>query len=169
VVLTAIPVGILLGLFYFVHTRLKLESQLVDQWWRIHVSDIELVETWRKSTKDGSIVATGNSMVSSETRDSSERHATTVPPASVVLSSASSGGKQRLDATRPSSDLSRTEVTRTTADTTGVWGSSVADVCYGNIRLGIFRLAKVALKPINKFHQSRRLMIELRSVSSMVG
>lgn len=36
---------------------------------------------------------------------------------------------------------------------------------YGNITLGNYKLGRVALKPIHKFHQSRRMMLELRTVS----
>ena len=58
-----------------------------------------------------------------------------------------------------------TIVTRVTEATTNV---SKLDVCYGNISLGIYKMAKVAVKPISEFRQSRKLMIELRSVSSSV-
>lgn len=169
-VLLAGPLVLALGgLFYFVHSKLSLESQLVDHWWKIHLSDIEIVLTRRKNANDGSLVLqqTGaeGSLVSSQDGNtaasaSANRLAIGVPgPFSKVGSVIGVGGL--------SVAATRTEITKAT-DTTAGWASSALDACYGNITLGIYKLSKVALKPISKFHQSRKLMIELRTVGGPI-
>jgi len=65
----------------------------------------------------------------------------------------------------------KTETSRTTnvSMTQASKSQSVIDVCYGDITLGIYKLAKVAIKPIGDFQQSRKLMLELTAVSNEVG
>lgn len=183
--LLAGPLAVLLGLFFFLHSRLRLESQLVDYWWRIHMSEVEIVSTLRKSLRDGSLVKShqsddyerSNSLASSVTgvAEHQQQAAARAHARRGATSGCSLVGGSMKTPTPTASNLgslvaanatnARTEVTRTT-DTSGAW-SSVADVCYGNISLGLFRLVKVALKPIRKFHHSRKLMIELRGVSKI--
>lgn len=164
--LLAGPAATLVGLFYFVHSRLRLESQLLDHWWRIHLSEIELVKTWRKNVNDGSLAATSSivgSMMSSAV-PSIQRRAGQKPGDTINATSKTTHGAVAEIA---NAFADKTEVTRAT-DTSGAWATSAADVCYGNITLGFFRLSKVALKPISRLHQSRKMMIELRGVSGAV-
>lgn len=153
-VLLAAPLAVVMGtILYFVYKRINLESQLVDYWWKISYKDIEIVETRRKNAGDGSSCATGagGSQVSSH-----------------VNSASRIAGKPNDDNESDSrspiaSGVARTTITKGTS--TSAYASTAADVCYGEISLGVYKLAKVALKPISKFHQSRKLMVELRTVS----
>jgi hypothetical protein len=150
------PLAILTSLFCFVHRRLRLESQLLDHWWRIHLSEIEIIRTLRKSANDGSLVTNSEGSVVSSAGTSFQRRA----KRRITNNDDDDDDIDGMAATAGD----KTEVTRAT-DTTNAWASSATDVCYGNITLGIFKLTKVALKPISTFHQSRKLMIELRGVS----
>lgn len=155
--LMAAPLMLIMGsLLYFVHKRISLESKLVDYWWRIHLSDIQMVSTRRKNVKDGSLVMAGaESLVSSQLQSSTK-----------LIKSKRTGAKLVREISCGSgsiNDCGKTNVTKAT-NTTAM--ASSLDVCYGDISLGIYKLSKVALKPISKFHQSRKLMIELRNVST---
>lgn len=152
------PLVVILGsLFYFVHSRLSLESKLVDYWWKIHLSELEIVMTRRKNANDGSLIVSGSAGPAGGCAESS-------------LVSSSHGGQLRIrEAGGAGSTVGCDKTTAITkASTTDFNSTAVAssmDVCYGNITLAVYKLAKVALKPISKFHQSRKLMIELRTVS----
>lgn len=194
IIFVTVPLAALLGgLFYFVQSKLTLESKLVDYWWRIHMSEIEIISTRRKHANDGSLVlmptgATGGggyggtdqSFVSSQLQPPSESSKPATNEQQQQQQRAAGGGtsvttmlaSQKMIASTvvgdsafgPGAGCDKTTVTRATADTTAM--ASSLDVCYGNIALGVYKLSKVALKPISRFHQSRKLMIELRSVSS---
>lgn len=152
--LMAAPLLIVMGFVMFcVYKHISLESQLVDYWWRINSKDIEMITSRRKNAGDrGSSVNTkmGSSLASS--------HAASIKARQTVVSEHT--GIQ----TRPGSDAAENSVTKGT-DTSVAFATSAADVCYGNISLGVYKLAKVALKPISKLPQTRKLMIELRTVS----
>lgn len=149
-ILLAASAAIVMGpILYYVYKRISLESQLVDYWWKIQYADVEIVSTRRKNAGDGSSVVTGGSQVSSQ-----------CTPRNKIQKSQSIGSGQ-VDAVQGA----RSSVTKLTLNTSLAFNSSAADVCYGNMSLGVYKLAKVALKPIKKFHQSRKLMIELRTVS----
>lgn len=186
-------------LMYFVYSRLSLEAQLVDHWWKIRMADVEVVLTRRKNANNGSLVMTASShqgagyagatCVSGGSAgrmggqalgtESLSSHGHTPPNttsrAALAESIASSGGKTMLISaggrfkanscgTNQTGLCDRTEITKVTGDTS-LYNYSGTDVCYGNITLGIHKLAKVALKPIAKFQTSRKLMLELRNVS----
>lgn len=144
--LLATPLAIVVSVvLYFLYNHISLESQLVDYWWKINYEDIDILATRRKggtsvpdSTAHGSLVSTQES----------------------GPNPASRGTKK----TGISSAVAHTTVTKVT-EASGAFTSSAVDICYGDINLGIFKLVKVAIKPIGKFHQSRKLMIELRTVS----
>lgn len=144
--MAAPPAAIMGSILYFVYNRISLESQLVDYWWKISYSDIEIVSTRRKEAGKSSSIITGGSQVSEQAL-----------PSVKILHATDSIASEPHQAAKSS-------ITKVTS-TSVAYNSSAADVCYGDISLGIYKLAKVALKPISKFHQSRKLMIELRNVS----
>jgi len=133
-----------------------LESQLVDYWWKISYKDIEIISTRRKNVGDGSSVANETGSQISANQPVLQQEAG---------ESVSDIPDKRRDSSQigHSSELGKTTITRVTD--TSAFASSAADVCYGSISLGVYKLAKVALRPFSKFHQSRKLMIELRTVS----
>lgn len=144
----AAPLLVIMSLIiYFVYKRISLESQLVDYWWRINFKDIEIIASRRKNAGDNSGAASG-SVVSSSHGPSVKAYQTEI--------SSHRGQKN--------SGVAGTSVTRET-DTSAAFATSAADVCYGSIILGNYKLAKVAIKPISKLHQTRKLMIELRTVN----
>lgn len=146
---------------YFVYTRISLESQLVDYWWRINYQDIEILDSRRKNAGDGSSVVT-SSQVSLASKKSADEQRKGQDGSTGTSDQAGGKDSDCNRGPRSLAEVANRSVTRTT--TSGL-NSTNADVCYGNICLGIHKLNKVALKPIAKFHQSRKLMIELRSVS----
>lgn len=147
--LLVIPLGMVMGsVLYFVYSRIAMESQLVDYWWKINYKEIEIVLTRRKAAGDGSSVATGADSQVSSTHGGAE------------------GGKSAKSGDGVASEPGKTVITKVT-NTSG-FASTAADVCYGEISLGLYKLSKVALKPISKFYQSRKLMIELRTVSALL-
>lgn len=138
------PAAILGSILYFVYKRISLESQLVDYWWKVSYSEIEIVSTRRKEA--GKSSSADGSQVSEK--------------ASHLLK----GLKDTESVNSESHQAAKSSITKIT-NTSVAYNSSAAEVCYGDINLGMYKLAKVALKPISKFHQSRKLMIELRNVS----
>lgn len=161
--LLATPLAAIMGaLVYFIYKHLSLESQLVDYWWKISSSDIEMVDVRRKraggSSVSGAVDGGAGGAGSHVSSSQKPRRIAAVVTASFEIDSAS-GGNQRT----AGSELAKTTITKAT-NTSG-FNSSAADVCYGDISMGIYKLAKVALKPIAKFRQTRKLMIELRTVS----
>lgn len=141
-VMIGAPISLLMGLIlYFVYNKISLESKLVDYWWKINTKEIEIVQARRKGD--------GTSSVGSQVSDAEKARRGT---------STTSQGK----ADQPASEFK-------SMNETSMAVSSKPDVCYGNINLGIYKSAKVALKPIGKLHQSRKLMIELRVVSIYVS
>lgn len=153
-----VPTALLVGIILFiVYRRMSLESQLVDHWWKISQSDIEFLITRRKAlgeTGDGLLVSSQAVRVTSSDGANLSK---SEPLAVTNLTSAPSS-------VTSNSGLPRTTVTKVTMTGVGK-SSSAADLCYGVIGLGIYRLNKVAIKPMAKLHQSRKLMIELRTVS----
>lgn len=134
------------AILYLVYRHLRLESQLVDYWWKIKYKDIELLGSRRKAANDGSVSAVETASVVSSF------HMSTGAKGSAAGQQAAFSGNQ--------SEPGKSQVTQTTTNV-----SSAADACYGNIELATYKLSKVGLKPISKFHQSRKLMVELRTVS----
>lgn len=116
-------------LLYFVYRHLRLESQLVDYWWKIKYEEIDILQTRRRDGADGTNVGDDKSSVISSLNLSSKAH---------------------------SEHGAKTTVTNV---------SSTLCVTYGDILLANYKLGRVSLKPISKFHQSRKLMLELRIVS----
>lgn len=204
-------VSLMIAVAYVVLKRIRLESQLVDHWWRIDPSEIELVSTRRKQAacsdlagSTSAVSVSGASMDDADTGTVSQAAMSALVPAqSGVMSSAQTvarlrgHGQSSVGASMAGSAMafaagsgdngatkqnagaagaktvSSSGVTKTTGADTSVAHSSympessvAADVCYGSINLGLYKLNKVALKPIGKFHQSRKLMIDLRTVRS---
>lgn len=137
-------------IIYFVYKRISLESQLVDYWWRINYKDIEIILSRRKNAGDGSTSGAANGSLVSSSRGPSDK-------AFQTEINSHRGGQH-------SSGVVTNSVTKET-ETSTAFANSAADVCYGNIILGNYKLAKVALKPISKLHQTRKLMIDLRTVN----
>lgn len=156
----AVPLALVMGsALYFIYNHISLESQLVDYWWKINYRDIEIVQTRRKNAGDGSSIVTGAGAESQVSSHPGQLHKGT------------ESSLDPYDKSRPavrSSELGRTTTITKVTDTSAAFASSAADVCYGNITLGVYKLTKVAIKPISKFHQSRKLMIELRTVSTLM-
>lgn len=150
------PLALVLGsILYFVYKRISLESQLVDNWWKVDHREVELVTVRRKNAGDGSVIigsAVNGSTVSSQAKTKQNSRMDSI---------------DEKASTEFSGQGKTTIITRAT-DASGAFTSSAADMCYGEINLGIYKLNKVALKPIAKFHKSRKLMIELRTVSIIV-
>lgn len=157
------------AILYFVYKRISLESQLVDYWWRINYKDIEFVGTRRKRAGDGSSVAASDDGGDAAGEDSQVTSSRAMR--SMKLARADSGRTEMIEDKGPLSAVGGSQTAKTTiTKVTGTSGfaSSAVDVCYGNINLGIYKLTKVAVKPISKFHQSRKLMVELRTVSGLI-
>lgn len=150
ILLMAAPPAIIMGsILYFVFNKIRLESQLVDYWWKLSLSDIEFVLTKRKTAGNCSSIVTVDSQVSVPTLPSIKN---------------ADGTQLKQEGSVVANQTVKSSITKVT-NTSMAYDSSVGDVCYGDILLGIYKMAKVALKPISKFHQSRKLMIELRTVS----
>lgn len=159
ILLMAAPPAIIMGsILYFVYNKIRLESQLVDYWWKISLSDIEIVLTKRKTAGNCSSIVTNGSQVS----------VPTLPSIKLSKSALADETQQFKDSSVGINQTVKSGITKVT-NTSVAYNSSVGDVCYGDIVLGIYKMAKVALKPISKFHQSRKLMIELRTVSIAGG
>lgn len=150
-----VPLGILVAvILYLIHKHLSMESKLVDYWWRIQLDDIEFIITRRKKANDGSLLAsTADSLASSGAP--SEQASGFGPTMHGSLARTSGGSRVAKTTSGRATNLG----------TTTIGTSSVVDVCYGDISLGLYKQAKVAVKPIAKYHQSRKLMLELRTVS----
>lgn len=143
-----VPLGLLVvGSLYFIHKYLSMESELVDYWWRIQLDEIEFIVSRRKKANDGALVANRAESTISSAKDS-----------------ASVNPEERASVVKTKSVARTTDVRTTTGIGTTI-ESSAADVCYGDISLGKYKQTKVAVKPIVKYHQSRKLMLELRTVS----
>lgn len=143
-----VPLGLLVvGTLYFIHKYLSMESELVDYWWRIQLDEIEFIVSRRKKANDGSLVAARAESIISSAKDSGQV-----------------GPEDQASIIRTKS-VARTTDDRTTAHMGTTIVSSAADVCYGDISLGKYKQTKVAVKPILKYYQSRKLMLELRTVS----
>lgn len=162
-VLLAAPLIMITGfVLYFVHNRIHLESQLVDYWWRIDIRDIEIIASRRKNLGGGASIGTVE-ICGSQT-ESVQR---AITDASNQSDKGTEVGlyKAKNDTTIQDSAVGqRTTITKVTD--TSAFNSSAPDVCYGSIVLGIYKLNKVALKPISKFRQTRKMMMEIRGVSS---
>lgn len=149
-------------IFLFIYKRLSLESQLVDHWWKVGIDEVEIVTTRRKAvggSSSGHLTGT-SSLVSSQAK--------TITLSEHETKQSRESNTQKRDSLSqsrgPQSELVKSTVTKVTLNS-GCTSNTAIDVCYGSIGLGIYRLNKVALKPILKLHQSRKLMIELRTVS----
>lgn len=118
-----------------------MESQLVDYWWKIRISEVEILKSRRKGAS-----SSGCSDHTSSVGGASGRHS--------LISNSTSRGPKSSHFTKSSA------LTKVTHD------SSAVDATYGEISVANYKLGKVALKPIIKFNQSRKLMIELRTVST---
>lgn len=149
------------ALIFFIYRHLSLESQLVDYWWKINFSDIELVDVRRKNAGEG---AGGSSVGAAGGASGSHVSSLARRVVGQEMSAGGSNGHKTTGGGGAASEFAKTTITKAT-NTSG-FNSSAADVCYGEISLGVYKLSKVALKPIVKFRQSRKLMIELRTVSS---
>lgn len=122
-------ITIIVVVVYFVYKHISLESQLVDYWWKVKLSDIEILVSRRKIAADGAGSSDDKTSVISSLNLSANTHS-------------EHGGKTTI-----------TNVSTTICTT------------YGNILLGNYKLGRVALKPISRFRQSRKMMLELRTVS----
>lgn len=140
----------------FVYRHLSFEAQLVDYWWKIRISDIEILDSRRKQAADGSSQAESESLGIELDKSIQGNQNEQLIGTHSVASSSGNNKSSRAQSTLEGKSSSITKVTNV---------SSAVDATYGDIALGNYKLGKVALKPIVKFHQSRKLMMELKMVS----
>lgn len=175
--LISAPVGLVMCLIlYLVYSQINLESQLVDYWWKVSLKDVELIETRRKQAGAGSSIVSGGAAgcgsqasIFSKTPKQAEDDITDISDKTTREPATQADGLKLIKKCESDFANKTSNITKATNTNTSAFASTAADVCYGDIHLGIYKLAKVALKPIDKFNQSRKLMIELRTVSISIS
>lgn len=165
-VLMPIALAVSSGL-YAVYRRISMESALVDYWWRIKFNEIEILESITKSCADESSAVGG--------ADSASVGGTSAVYRRTKRADKSMVGSNQLEAEDDPdnaksgcrSGLSRANQSSMTRGTSGV-SSAHLDVCYGNNILGLYKFNKVSLKPMTRLAQPRSLMVELRTLKTVI-